>query len=114
MKNQTEIKANPALLIELTGIDGGCGRIFFGGIKAEPLTVVWSCGGGWEHVSVSYRRRTPSWEEMCRVKDMFWNEEETVVQFHPKRSEYVNIHPHCLHLWRRCGEDYELPPKDFV
>lgn len=45
MKNQTEIKANPALLIELTGIDGGCGRIFLGGIKAEPLTVVWSCGG---------------------------------------------------------------------
>ena len=38
-------------------------------------------------------------------------EEETVVQFHPKKSEYVNTHPYCLHLWRRQSEEYELPPK---
>ncbi|MET4045883.1 hypothetical protein ABIC03_007620 [Bradyrhizobium sp. RT6a] len=26
---------------------------------------------GWEHVSVSARRRSPSWDEMCLVKDLF-------------------------------------------
>ncbi len=57
---------------------------------------------GWEHVSVrDYAGvRTPSWAEMCRVKDAFWFGTETVLQYHPARADYVNMHPHCLHLWR--------------
>lgn len=39
----------------------------------------------WEHVSVSLAHRCPSWEEMCFVKSLFWKEEETVIQFHPKK-----------------------------
>lgn len=65
----------------------------------------------WEHVSVSVHRRkgkrglipldrTPTWSEMCVVKNLFWGPEETVIQFHPPESEYVNTHPHCLHLWK--------------
>ena len=50
----------------------------------------------WEHVSVSTERRTPTWSEMCFVKDLFWGEEEAVMQVHPPRSEYVNYHPHSL------------------
>ena len=73
-----------------------------------------SWGGGWEHVSVSLARRCPTWEEMCMVKDIFWGEEECVVQFHPPRSEYVNRHPYCLHLWKKIGEEYETPPKEYV
>ena len=53
---------------------------------------------GWDHVSVSLRTRTPTWDEMAKVKRMFFDDEETVVQFHPKKSEYVNNHPYCLHL----------------
>jgi len=55
---------------------------------------------GWEHVSVSGKRRSPNWPEMCFVKDLFWYPDEAVVQFHPARKEYVNYHPHCLHLWK--------------
>ena len=57
---------------------------------------------GWEHVSFSpYNlRKLPSWEDMCKLKDIFWGEEEDVIQIHPKRSEYVNIMQNCLHLWR--------------
>ena len=71
---------------------------------------------GWEHVSVSVldESRTPTWEEMAHVKCLFWHEEETVVQFHPKRSEYVNAHPFVLHLWKRVGEEHELPPSVLV
>src|SRR5690348_8904636 len=51
----------------------------------------------WEHVSVSKTRGKnwylPTWEDMCFVKQLFWDEEETVLQFHPKKSEYVNKHP---------------------
>jgi hypothetical protein len=69
---------------------------------------------GWEHVSVSAKKRTPTWEEMCFVKDAFWSEEEIVFQLHPKRSEYVNNHPNVLHLWRNVGQDPPLPPSILV
>jgi hypothetical protein len=68
--------------------------------------------GAWEHVSVSLPNRTPTWEEMSRVKDLFWGEEEQVLQFHPPRSRYVNHCVNCLHLWRHPGHEPELPPKE--
>ncbi len=55
---------------------------------------------GWEHVSIAlYTKRLPRWDEMCYIKDLFWNEDEEVVQIHPKKSEYVNV-VEALHLWR--------------
>jgi hypothetical protein len=65
--------------------------------------------GDWEHVSVSRRSRCPEWHEMARVKQMFWDKTETVLQFHPPESEYVNLHPFCLHLWKPRWE-IVLPP----
>lgn len=63
---------------------------------------------GWEHVSVSpYNGKMPTWEEMCEIKDIFWNDEEEVIQIHPKKSEYVNMMENCLHLWR--NTKIELP-----
>ena len=65
---------------------------------------------GWEHVSVSTRRRCPNWIEMCFVKRLFWFPEETVIQFHPPEADYVNNHPYCLHLWRDTLHGHRLPP----
>lgn len=64
----------------------------------------------WEHVSVSTRHRTPNWKEMCYVKDLFWEPWETVMQLHPPRAEWINNHPHCLHMWRPLNEKIPLPP----
>lgn len=64
----------------------------------------------WEHVSVSTPFGTPTWDEMCFIKDIFWSEEETVIQFHPPKSVYKNIHKYCLHLWKPIHFDVELPP----
>ena len=114
MRKQSEILADQRILVESHGYDGGCGSVFLNGIKNEAAIVVWSFGGGWEHVSVSFRKRTPTWEEMCKIKDIFFNPEEVAVQYHPRSSEYVNKHPFCLHIWRKCGEDFETPPKCFV
>ena len=69
---------------------------------------------GWEHVSVSLKRRCPRWEEMCYIKKLFWDDEDTVIQFHPPESEYVNCHPHCLHLWRPIGIEVPRPPSLMV
>lgn len=51
---------------------------------------------------------------MCKVKDLFWDEEDVVVQFHPRKSEYVDNHKYCLHLWRKAGVDIETPPLELV
>ena len=100
--------------------DGGYGAFFVHGPCGEELKIIASGGAaddamsaGWEHVSVSTRRRTPNWREMCFVKDLFWDESETVVQFHPPRSEYVNNHEFCLHLWRH-RDGHMLPPSILV
>lgn len=75
---------------------------------------------GWEHVSVviySNKRkvdRTPTWEEMCHIKKLFWGAEEAVMQFHPKESDYVNNHPNCLHLWKQVGKEPIMPPAYIV
>lgn len=69
---------------------------------------------GWEHVSVSLQDRIPSWDEMEFIKQLFWDDEETVIQFHPKLSEYKNQHPYVLHLWRQVGINHPLPPSILV
>jgi len=69
---------------------------------------------GWEHVSVSLASRCPTWDEMCLVKSLFWKDDETVLQFHPKLSKYVNQMEYCLHLWRRRDVEAELPPMILV
>lgn len=69
---------------------------------------------GWEHVSVSMPTKTPSWEDMCWVKDLFFNFDEAVYQIHPRAQDYVNDHPHCLHLWRCIGEQPLLPPPELI
>jgi hypothetical protein len=72
----------------------------------------------WEHVSVQARRgnqsRIPTWKEMAYVKGLCWDDEDVAVQFHPRRSEYVNQHPHVLHLWRPTFCDLPTPPPILV
>lgn len=68
----------------------------------------------WEHVSVSLPNRCPNWEEMSFIKDLFFDEEDTVVQYHPKKSQHVNIHPYCLHLWGWNGGEFPCPPSILV
>lgn len=64
----------------------------------------------WEHVSVSTKRRCPNWAEMSFVKDLFWDEEETVMQLHPPKSKWINNHEFCLHMWRPKKAEIPLPP----
>lgn len=75
-------------------------------------------GDGWEHVSVHARRgdraRTPTWKEMAHVKRIYWDAEDVVMQLHPRESEYVNCHPHVLHLWRPRHADIPTPPAILV
>lgn len=88
-----------------TMIDGKFTPIFFA-IQADDQT-------NWGHVSVSLSNRTPTWDEMVFIKNLFWNDDETVVQYHPPKKDYVNIAENCLHLWCYKGE-MPRPPKIYV
>lgn len=85
------------------------------------LVVIISDDFGWEHASVTVKKfnlkemeRTPTWSEMCFVKDLVWTKQQCVLQFHPPESEYVNNHEYCLHLWRSEDGNFETPPKFLV
>lgn len=72
-------------------------------------------GLGWEHVSVSLnRKRLPTWEEMCKIKILFWDEEDCVLQYHPPGAVYVNTHEFVLHLWRPINKEIPMPPMSMV
>jgi hypothetical protein len=100
-----------------TADDGLMGLFEIMGPKGGKLRIVSSGaydGSGWEHVSVSLLHRAPNWAEMCFVKDLFWREDEVVIQYHPAKSDYINCHPHCLHLWRPTKETIPMPPTFMV
>lgn len=108
------IKSNKYLSVKQTTLDGGAGFIRLprnnktGFIKA---TIIWSWGMGWEHVSVCpINGSMPTWDDMCLIKEMFWNDDDCVVQYHPPKSEYVNNMPNCLHLWKPIKESIPMPP----
>ena len=57
--------------------------------------------GDWVHVSLSRPNRLPTWGDLKLVKQAFLGD-VTALQILPKASNYVNIHPFCLHLWYCC------------
>jgi hypothetical protein len=83
--------------------DGNNGLFIVTLKHGQKVKVIASDGLGWEHVSVSRQDRAPTWDEMCQVKALFWEESDCVIQYHPAKKDYVNVHNHCLHLWRTEG-----------
>ncbi|CAA7621144.1 hypothetical protein [Magnetospirillum sp. UT-4] len=97
------------------GGDGTCGVFIVSSpVDRAPLRVIASVGEGWDHVSVSRRNRCPNWTEMEHVKRLFFREDETAMQLHVPPADHVNLHPHCLHLWRPHNVEIPRPPADMV
>lgn len=97
----------------------GFNGMFLLHLNGLNVITVASDGMGWRHVSVSLAKSVlrvlpPSWSIMSQVKDLFWEDEDCVVQFHPPKSQYVNNHPGCLHLWQPTGKQIKTPPWHLV
>lgn len=92
----------------------GCNGAFCLWIDGQRVKIIASDGMGWKHISVSLQdnpKATPRWDLMCKVKDLFFEPEEIAIQIHPAKSEYINNHPGCLHLFRCTdGREQPLPP----
>jgi hypothetical protein len=72
-------------------------------IHSKLSLIVTACreadGHLWVHLSVAGRDRLPTWPELVAVRDWIVGAEAKAIQVVPPRSEYVNLHPFCLHLW---------------
>ena len=113
MKFLGEIEINNKITIMRRGVDG------FDGYYTDPVSgkqyyFVFSWGLGWEHLSVSRPHQTPSWDIMCKLKEIFWNDDEACVEYHPAKKDYVNFHEHCLHIWRPINKKLPTPPSILV
>jgi hypothetical protein len=93
---------------------GGVGDETGGYFRLNNLHIIASNGEGWDHVSVSLPDRCPTWEEMCKVKRVFFEPEECVIQYHPPESVYINNNPFVLHMWRPQNGTIPMPPQYMV
>jgi hypothetical protein len=101
----------PDAFVIAHGPDGLAMQYKYGG---NTLKVVAGVGGGWDHVSVSLRKRTPNYQEMKRIKRMFFLRDEWAIEYHPPADEYVSIHSNVLHLWRPHDVEIPVPPKEMI
>lgn len=69
---------------------------------------------GWEHLSVSFKNKIPSWECMNEMKEMFFYDDEECFQLHPKADNYVNNNEYTLHIWRPVDGNFPIPPSVLV
>lgn len=76
--------------------------------------LIWECTNGYEYVAVSpqdpgsqNKYLYPMWNDMCTLKDIFFDDEEEAYQIHPKKSQYVNGVENCLHLWKPIGHEID-------
>jgi hypothetical protein len=56
-------------------------------------------GRGWYHVSFSFRDHLPTYDDLQLVRKCFIGEAYTALMIFPPKSEYVNVHQYCLHLY---------------
>ncbi|MEG4965744.1 hypothetical protein QUB11_03705 [Microcoleus sp. B6-A1] len=93
--------------VQAIGPDGGAYR------SRDGLVVIISCsiekdGYSWVHVSLSRKKSVPTWIDLVKVKDIFLGAEALAIQILPARSEWVNVHEFCLHLYQ-CLDQRPIP-----
>lgn len=64
------------------------------------LHIIHGIEDGKRHVSISHASRYPTWDEIKDVREQLCGEQETMAMILPPKSEYVNVHPFCFHLWQ--------------
>jgi hypothetical protein len=83
---------------------------FFDPVTQKRYLVFFTVQYGWEHASCGTNTKTPSWDIMCRIKDIFWRKDECCVQYHPKEEDYVTMHEFTLHIWKQVDKEFPTPP----
>lgn len=111
--NSNRLRKHPTM-----GSDDSYGNngVFIVHYPGLAITCIASDGLDWQHVSVTIpeTKKCPSWGIMSFVKNIFWDEEDCVIQYHPPKSVYINNHPDCLHLWRPINKEIPIPDTKLI
>ena len=106
MGNWTETEVNQQLSdMVLSGIlSPGTRQWMKGNVRVLFSPNEQHLDGIWKHLSISLTHRYPTWDEILDARYTFFDENDDVVQILPPRSEYVNFHNNCFHLWSPVGK----------
>lgn len=78
---------------------------------------------GWDHIAIHVRAwdkarkslaRAPSPSETAWLKDLFFEPQEPVLQFHLARNHPLHAQAFVVHLWRPTIGEITLPPPELV
>lgn len=75
-----------------------------GVFKMGECFIIVSIDGGKWHLSISKKKASPSYKQIKAARYKFLPNDITVAQIFPPKEEFVNIDPHCHHLWEIQGE----------
>lgn len=84
-------------------------------VDNSRIEVIASQALGWQHVSATIvlnpvdDPRIPTYKEMQTVQNLFFYPNERVIQYHPRRQDYVNDNPFVLHMWVADGNIMPYP-----
>jgi hypothetical protein len=53
------------------------------------------------HISASFPSHAPTYSDLRDIKNIFIGKEAEAFQVLPKESEYINVHPYCMHIWHK-------------
>jgi hypothetical protein len=85
-----------AVLSRIPGIEPGARALQKGDLRVilarDPFNARW-------HLSISCADRYPTWDEICDARYALVPDNATMAMLLPPRSEYVNIHKNCFHLF---------------
>ena len=57
------------------------------------------------HISLSHKKRLPTWDEVKIVREKLCDNTKFYVMVLPPSKYYVNLHEYCFHLWEVKSED---------
>ncbi|MBC7340853.1 MAG: hypothetical protein H5U02_00100 [Clostridia bacterium] len=61
--------------------------------------IVGRSDAGW-HLSISHPDRYPTWDEIKEARYLLVPDNVTMAMLLPPKTEYVNVHKNCFHLWQ--------------
>lgn len=67
--------------------------------RGNMFAVIVSKDDGLWHISISHHKRYPTFDEIKEARYKFIPDDVTMAMFFPPRSQYVNVHPNCFHLF---------------
>lgn len=79
----------------MKGPDGKLCQVFVG---IEPVGPLSACEERW-HLSISGRRRLPTWSELKAARDRFIPGDMFMAIPMPPQAYWLNVNPYVLHIW---------------